>query len=196
MLGNDANEKWKRLSRLLEPVHPRALGTARRLGGSAQGGDDLYQEAVLRAFDKIETLNDEARFQGWFFAVMLSVHRSRARRTFWRRFVSLEAVFGPGREPPAVNASQEDDYWSARRATRALGALDEKQKEAIVLFEIEGFSIEEVASMQNAKISAVKSRLARGRAKLRRHYEKMGWFEKRASAAALAAEEIPEGGKP
>jgi predicted DNA-binding protein YlxM (UPF0122 family) len=45
----------------------------------------------------------------------------------------------------------------------------------VVLFEIEGFSIEEIAAMQEVSISAVKSRLARGRDRLRRHYEKLGF---------------------
>jgi DNA-directed RNA polymerase specialized sigma24 family protein len=81
------------------------------------------------------------------------------------------------------------------RAKKALSALPEKQREAVVLFEIEGFSIEEVAKMQNAKISAVKSRLARGRARLRGHYEKMGWFKDQDENLAMSPE-IPEGGKP
>jgi hypothetical protein len=39
---------------------------------------------------------------------------------------------------------------------------------------LEGFSMEEVAAMQKATVSAVKSRVHRGRAKLRRHYQRLG----------------------
>jgi hypothetical protein len=44
----------------------------------------------------------------------------------------------------------------------------------VVLFELEGFSIEEIAALQQVSASAVKSRLARGRARLRRIYERWG----------------------
>jgi len=49
---------------------------------------------------------------------------------------------------------------------RALALLPEAQREALILFEISGFSIKEVAGLQAASISAVKQRLKRGREKL------------------------------
>jgi hypothetical protein len=45
----------------------------------------------------------------------------------------------------------------------------------VVLFELERFSIEEVAALQGVSHSAVKSRLARGRKRLRRHYGRLGF---------------------
>ena len=49
-----------------------------------------------------------------------------------------------------------------------------EQREAIVLFELDGFSIEEIAAMQQVSLSAIKSRLVRGRERLRRHYQRLG----------------------
>ena len=56
-----------------------------------------------------------------------------------------------------------------------LGTLPDVQREAIVLFEMQGFSIDEIASLQRASVSAVKSRLARGREAMRKEYERRGW---------------------
>ncbi len=64
----------------------------------------------------------------------------------------------------------EEERRRAQRAARALAVLQPVQREAIVLHDIEGFSVDEVAEMQGVTISAVKSRLARGREKLRRFY--------------------------
>src|SRR5262245_8350255 len=89
-------ERQTRLLALLLPIHDRARRTARRLCACAADGDDLFQEAVLRAFFHLPTLRDEARFGGWFYAVMLSVHRARLRVSFWRRFLPLDAG------PPAL----------------------------------------------------------------------------------------------
>src|SRR5512145_605624 len=90
---------WERLSALLGPIHQSAIATARRLCRSRGDGDDLYQESVLRAYEKLHTLRDESRFRSWFYATLLSRHRSRSRRWFWKRQVPLEAAFAGDREP-------------------------------------------------------------------------------------------------
>jgi RNA polymerase sigma-70 factor, ECF subfamily len=170
------DDRWDRLLRLLEPVHDRALATARRLCRSAADGDDLYQEAVVRAFEKLHTLRDETRFGAWFYATLLSRHRTRTRRTLWRRFLPWQDAFPDGHGP----AGEDGRRWEekARRAARigdALQTLSAEQREAVVMFEVDGYPIEEIAAMQGVSLSAVKSRLARGREKLKRHYERMGY---------------------
>jgi RNA polymerase sigma factor (sigma-70 family) len=167
--------RWERLIALLDPIHRSVLATARRLCRSPGEGDDLYQEAVLRAFRKLPSLRDESRFRSWFFAVLLSVHRSRSRRSFWRRFRPLDEARTEVSEIPIEGGRAGEELERANRVTRALATLPAVQREAVVLFEIEGHSIEEIAARQNASASAVKSRLARGRARLRRHYQRLGW---------------------
>jgi RNA polymerase sigma factor (sigma-70 family) len=176
----DVVERWKRLTGLITPIHDQAVVTARRLCRSRDDGDDLYQETVLRAFTKLHTLRDESRFRSWFFATLLSRHRSRHRLRFWRRLVPLDQAFPPGRDPVGVDGSSQDE--ETRRSARAilgLASLAAVQREAVVLFELEGYSIEEIAALQRASVAAVKSRLARGREKLRRFYEQRGWLEGR-----------------
>lgn len=176
--------RWARLVALLEPVHGPALATARRLCRTAADGDDLYAETVLRAFDKLHTLRDESRFKSWFFATLLSRHRSRSRLRFWRRFVPLDEAFPAGAEPVGVDGSDwADDAWRAERVAAGLGTLPAVQREAVVLFELDDYSIDEIAAMQRVSISAVKSRLTRGRERLRHYYEHHGSVEQRARAA-------------
>jgi len=167
-------ERWERLAALLRPVHDQAVVTARRLGRSAADGDDLYQDAVVRAFEKLDTLREPSKFRAWFYTTLLNVHRSRHRRGFWKRFVALEDL--PREDGPVGEDGRiwESELARADRASRALQTLGAHEREAVVLFEIEGFSIEEVARMQCASVPAVKSRLVRGRARLRRFYERHG----------------------
>lgn len=165
---------WRRFWGLFAPLHDGALVTARRLCRHGDEGNDLLQEAILRAFEKLHTLRDEERFRSWFYAVLLSVHRTRARRSFWKRFLSLEGQREQGFDPVGGDLRrQTEDEAGAERAARALALLPDVQREAVVLFELEGFSIEEIAALQTSSIPAVKSRLARGRERLRRHYEKV-----------------------
>jgi RNA polymerase sigma-70 factor (ECF subfamily) len=168
--------QWRRLLELLDPIHDEARALARRLALSLADGDDLFQDALLRAFDRLATLRDETRFRAWFYAVLLSVHRSRCRRAFWRRFLSLDAKRAEGFEPVGEDGSQRaEEEVRARRIAQALATLPAVQREAVVLLELQDFSIEEIAELQGASVSAVKSRAARGRARLRRHYERLGF---------------------
>ena len=169
-------ESWQRLIDLLGPFHNQAAATARRLSRSAEDGDDLFQEAVIRAYDRISTLRDESRFRPWFYAILLSVHRNRSRRGFWRRFLSLEGKDGKSIDAAGEDgASWDEERHGAERVARALAGLSPEQREAVVLFELEGFSIDEIAALQAVSVSAVKSRLSRGRNRLRRHYERLGF---------------------
>ena len=176
-MTTEQESRWKRLTRLLEPIHLQALATARRLCRSADEGNDLYQEAVVRAFDKLHGLREESRFRAWFFAILLSRHRS-GRRRLRLMPVPLEEAFPNGSEPAGPSGLPGDEERrAADRAARALATLPAEQREAIVLHEIEGFSVDEVAEMQGVTASAVKSRLSRGREKLRHWYERHAEFE-------------------
>src|SRR5262245_9924532 len=171
MKTEDSVRPWEELLALLGPFHEQARATARRLCRSSQDGDDLFHEALLRAGRSLAGLREKERFRAWFYAVMLSVHRERARRSLWRRFLRLDDLL-PEEEPPDERAAN-DDHLAARRAADALAGLPAVMREAIVLYEVDGFSVEEVASMQGVSRSAVKSRLARGRERLRRRYERL-----------------------
>lgn len=176
-MTREARPAWDELLALLDPVHDQAVLFARRLARSNAEGDDLYQEALMRAALKLPALRDPARFRAWFHQVVISVHRSRTRRGFWRRLVSSEA-------PEAARAIAErvgedgaraaDERAGAESAARALAVLPAAQREAIVLFELQELTVEEIAEIQRTSVSAVKSRLARGRERLRRYYHAAG----------------------
>jgi RNA polymerase sigma-70 factor (ECF subfamily) len=78
----------------------------------------------------------------------------------------------------------EQERERAERMATALGKLPAVQREAVVLFELEGFSIEEIAAIQRVTASAVKSRLSRGRDRLRRVYARWGIHPERRSGPA------------
>ena len=192
----------QRLMQLLLPIHESARLTARRLCRSDFDGDDLFQEAALRALLRLSELRDESRFRAWFYAVLLSVHRERSRRSFWRRFLPfLNFSDGKDSDRRDLQAATEGlgrPYEEARgesaRLSQALSRLPAKQREAVVLFEVDGYSLEEVAELQGDSLSAVKSRLSRGRQLLRRHYDALD--DKELETPLLAArpsKEAPHG---
>ena len=164
-----------RFQALLEPIHAEARGYARRLCRSDAEGDDLFQEAVLRSLTHLEELRDDAKFRFWFFRILTTVHHARARRSFWKRLVTLGMGNESGPEPVGEDGSAwEDERFRAARARRALALLPPAQREAVVLLEVEGFSLDEIAGLQGATVTAVKTRVSRAREALRRFYRKHG----------------------
>ena len=183
----------ERFQRLIEPLHDRTLAFARCLCRTLGDGDDLFQEAMLRAFGKLDDLRDEKAFRSWLYRIVISVHRSRCRRAFWRRLIPLLDDDGDGAPDAAVSGNDyrtgawvPDAVDASRRARHALGKLDAVQREAIVLFEIEGWQVEEIAALHDVSLSAIKSRLARGRARLRELYDAQP-----ALATQLVTPEVP-----
>ena len=159
-------QRHERFRRLIEPVHDGALTFARGLSRSRADGDDLFQEALVRALDKLDDLRDDGAFRSWLYRVIISVHRNQARGAFWRRLLPLGEHAGGEATTPAP----DDEIGGAERARLALASLSPEQREAIVLFEVEGWRIDEIARLQRASSSAIKSRLSRGRDHLRRFY--------------------------
>ena len=172
--------RTERFRRLLEPAHDRVLTFARGLCKSTSDGDDLFQESALRAYTKLDALREDGAFRTWLFRIVITLHRKRARRAFWRRFLPLGDT--PDSDDGSPAASGEHDYrisaWApdagdaTARARAALATLPAEQREAIVLFEMEGWQVDEIAQLQDVTASAVKSRLARGRDRLRAYYER------------------------
>lgn len=167
----------QRLRRLLEPHHDRALAFARCLCRSTADGDDVFQESLLRALGKLDALRDDTAFRPWLYRVIVSVQRNRYRSSFWRRMLPLLAT--PATEPRA------DDLLAAdERARAALAQLPPEMRETIVLYEIEGWKVEEIAALLDVSTSAIKSRLVRGRERLRTIYsERFGVRDLRSSLA-------------
>ncbi|HVK71813.1 MAG TPA: sigma-70 family RNA polymerase sigma factor [Kofleriaceae bacterium] len=160
----------RRFERLLEPHHDAVLAFARCVSRSRADGDDLFQAALLRAFDNLDGLRDEAAFRPWLYRIVVTTHRNAVRRSFWRRLVPFDG-HDDGAAPVDQRAPAADEALGrAQRARQALATLPAEQREAIVLFEIEGWTVEEIAAAHDVSISAVKSRLARGRERLRQFY--------------------------
>lgn len=168
---NELEHAWNELAELLAPIHDDVQLFARRIARSNAEGDDVFQEAVLRAARKVGTLRDRSKFKSWMYSVVASVHRTRYRSSFWTRWMSSDKRPDPVGDDGSRWA---DERASANRASAALATLEPVQREAIVLFELHGYSIEEIADMQRTSISAVKSRLVRGRDRLRVFYAQLG----------------------
>jgi RNA polymerase sigma-70 factor (ECF subfamily) len=143
-----------------------------------EDAEDVAQEAFVRAYRHFSQLRDRERFRAWLVRMTwrLALDRRRAdKRREARELLSTPGAFASG-EPHAAGTSHFDDLVSRERATHlwsAIDALPEKLRVVIVLANIEGHDIAEVARLLALPEGTVKSRLFVARQRLKEHLQWM-----------------------
>jgi RNA polymerase sigma-70 factor (ECF subfamily) len=153
-------EKQQAFMLLYEPVHARLDRFVQTLVWNTHDVKDVVSETVLVAFEKFDTLREPDRFLYYLFGIASRLVKKKQRR---KKFFGLFSDEYAETIPADHNA---EDLLLKKELHQALGKLNETQREAIVLFEISGFSIKEISVMQEMSESGVKSNLKRGREKL------------------------------
>lgn len=146
---------------LYEPIHDRFERFCRARVYGDLDFRDVINESLLIAFSKFEKLHAQESFMSFLFGIAVRVIGNQLQKKKTERFNGNEDLHD--RQDFSVNPSQQADVHFL---FRALAELVEEQREAIILFELSGFSIKEIATIQNASEAAVKQRLKRGREKL------------------------------
>lgn len=149
----------------------------RMLGDGAEAAD-ATQEAFLTAFQHIRELRGS--FRAWLLRIATNKCYDQLRARRRRPTVPLESVGldGSGVEP-GIPWEATPEAWALRAETvatiqRGLAALPADQRAAVVLCDVHGLSYEEVAEATGSSLGTVKSRLSRGRARLRDYLRQQG----------------------
>ena len=144
-------------------IWPILIGAARNARGPAE---DCLQDAIITAMENLYSLKEDEKFRSWFFTIITRTFYASKRKE--KRKDQLFAVLNEKESNfPAVFG---DDFLSEKEMVlqEALYTLTEKERAAILLFELGGFSLTEIQQIQDEKsLSAIKSRLSRTREKLR-----------------------------
>jgi RNA polymerase sigma-70 factor (ECF subfamily) len=147
----------------LEASIPALRRYAGALLRSRQDADDLVHDCLVRAMDRLHTLQHEDDLRPWLFAIMHNLFISQRRRA---RHVPEHAASCALRQTDRVAAVQEDRLrW--RDLERCLDNLPEEQRTVLLLVSLEDLTFSEVAQALGIPVGTVMSRLARGRERLR-----------------------------
>ena len=144
------------------PCHQAFLRYCRGLRGDHDDAMDLAGEAVLIVFENLERLRKKDSFKAYLYSVARRLQLQHYRRIRFRGVYDEKIA-----ELLPDQSSLPDMNHDVKLLYDLLGKLPNRQKEAIVLFEISGFSIEEIRELQGGTLSGVKMRLSRGRKQLR-----------------------------
>lgn len=143
---------------------PRALRVASRLLRDRSEAEDVAQEAMLRLWRVAPDWRPgDAQVSTWLYRVVSNLCLDRLRRR--GRSVPFDSVPDladrPDGAPDAVEQITAADRTSAFET--ALGALPDRQRQAVVLRHLEGLSNPEIAAVMDIGVEAVESLTARGR---------------------------------
>ncbi len=135
-------------------------------GKTVAEASDILQQSFLQAIEKCDNLKEIDKFKSWFFKIITRCYFDAYRKNFWRRFQSIEKIDSVRNIPDVFNFEKFNE--DKLLLMNALSRISDKERAALLLFEIAGFSIEEIAQIQNENsLSTVKSRLSRSRQKLK-----------------------------
>jgi RNA polymerase sigma-70 factor (ECF subfamily) len=148
---------------LYEQHVDRIFRLALRMTGNATLAEDLTQDVFLRAFDRLQQFRGDAQFSTWLHRVAVSVilNAIRKRRASEAREVDLEA------SAPVTGQSGAIDLDVRDRVRAAVAQLPEDLRMVVVLFDVEGYSHNEIADMMGISSGACRTRLMRARQLLR-----------------------------
>ena len=162
MIPAEARGAWREIEARLRPY------VARRVASAAEV-DDLMQEILVRVHKGLATLRDDERFGGWVYRIaartIADAARSRARDPIVR---------GPGVvDAPSEGRDEAADLQLELGACVALfvARLPSPHREAITLTELRGLTQKAAAEMLGISLSGMKSRVQRGRDRIREMFE-------------------------
>jgi len=128
-----------------------------RMIGDRDEAMDLSQDCFMKAYRELRTLKDRDRFSSWLYRIAHNACLSRLRKNHGKTWVELDPEAGRPHTP----------FENRLAVEKALGQLPKDQREVVILKVFQDLKFEEIAMIQDAPISTVKSRLYMAFDKLR-----------------------------
>jgi RNA polymerase sigma-70 factor (ECF subfamily) len=156
---------------LVEQYQRLVYNLALRMLGNSEAAEDTSQDTFLSAYKAIGKFRGGS-FKSWVLRIAVNSCHDKLRVARRYRVVSLDTLMLEiGDLPQANNNESPEDYALRRELGRflneGLAHLPEDQRLAVILSDVQGLSYEEVAQVAGCSLGTVKSRLNRGRTRLR-----------------------------
>jgi len=164
-IENDHETKQKRFSDAYKPLHACLVRFVQNMVWSHEDKKDIVNETALIAYERFDTLRDKSSLLSFLFTIasrQVYKYRQQARMN------SGTIKYNETIADPSIDLHRKVE---AKELYNALDLLPYKTREALILFEINGLTLAEIQKIQGDSLSAVKSKLVRGRECLRKIFD-------------------------
>lgn len=157
-------------STLMAGQESRMYAVALRMCANHEDAQDCMQEAMIRIYRAISGFKGQSSFSTWVYRVTMNTCLDELRRSKRRKASSLDEKLETGWSPaddmdtPEHHALRSEQR---REIERAIAELPEDMRAAVVLRDVQGCAYDEIADILGTNVGTIKSRISRGRAKLR-----------------------------
>lgn len=163
-----SQSKQQHFLELYQPVHDKFERFCRARAYYDMPYEDLMNETLLVAYNKYEGLKKETAFLSFLIGISIRLLANIRRKNRPETVDDYQILTNyPDPEKRIEQQFEVDLLYTA------LAHLPDQQREALILFEITGFSIKEIMDIQQSGASSVKQRLARGRVALAKILQKI-----------------------
>jgi RNA polymerase sigma-70 factor (ECF subfamily) len=161
--GAEADEGRDAFDGRLGELRPKLHRYCARMTGSVIDGEDVVQEALMKAINALPTAGLIADLDGWLFRIA-----HNAALDFLRRRRHYEAIHSDEEaEMTAALTNPVSDRQAAAASLRSFMRLPVAQRSCVILMDVLGHSLDEISQVTGTSIPAVKAALNRGRRRLR-----------------------------
>jgi RNA polymerase sigma-70 factor (ECF subfamily) len=162
-------------SELVRRYERRVYRTARHIVQNDEDAEDVLQEAMLKAFEHLDSFQGNSKFYTWLVRIAVNESLMKLRKRKSDRSVSLDESIETDEEPIVREIAVWDDNPEQRYSQTELREILDKAIDSLkpifrtvfILRDVEELSTEETAEILGLSIAAVKSRLLRARLQLR-----------------------------
>jgi RNA polymerase sigma-70 factor (ECF subfamily) len=154
------NAKYQKL--LFEQYAPKMLGVCARYFQDIEEAEDALQDGFVKVFSNISAFRGEGSFEGWIRRIMVNTSINLHRKNL-KHYYHLELG---DKELKMVDENLSYDQLEVQDLLKLIQSLPNGYRIVFNLFEIEGYSHQEIADQLGVSVNTSKSQLLKARRKL------------------------------
>ena len=155
---------------LMQSHESRIYAIALRMMGNREDAQDCAQEAMVRIYRAMGSFKGQSALATWIYRITMNTCLDELRRRKARKVTSLDSLVDNGWSPTDTGDTPEEHGLRVEKQNalnQAIQSLPDDMSAEIILRDVKGYSYDEIASILDANVGTIKSRISRGREKLR-----------------------------
>ena len=160
----------KAFEKLIRKYQKYAYNISLKYMKDKQDAQDVTQDALIKVFKNLKNFNMKSKYSTWLYRIVVNTSKDELKkRNKKQNEIDIDSEYENSRllDSKYEPLKEMENKVLKKKLGEAIDILDLKYREVIVLCDIKDFSYEEISEILNIPIGTVRSRISRGRKKLR-----------------------------